>query len=880
MKPGHSPRQQSVFSRHGRRESKHFSLLNSELIRIFANVETLLRCSGTNNLSGSEPPENIPMSLRWVLSWALLLFAPAGAPAPGTVAFDLPGPQVEVRVTRAGKTLPIAQVPTLQAGDRIWVHPNLPDEQSVHYILVAAFLRGVTNPPPPTWFTKVETWNRQVREEGIVLTVPKDAQQLLLFLAPETSGDFSTLRSAVLGKPGAFVRASQDLNRASLARLRLDGYLNAIRETSDNDPAVLHDRSVLLARSLNIKLDEQCFDKPSEQQAPCLMQNTEQLVMEDGHNQSMVSTLTSGAGSDLIGQLSTSRVAGGGAYSPYVGAFVDLARLLEGFRTARYQYIPALALPREGQLNLKLNNPPSFQKPMSVLVFTLPPIEPAVFPPLHAPNLSSEFCLQQPSLVLPVEGAPLLYVTDLAHDSVLRVKARSGSVDLPVTANPARGGYVVDARRLHAEALDAVTTGTVRAYWGFVPFDGPSFQLRNAHPTNWRVAPSDQTGIIVGREDTVGLQGDDTACVQAVTMKDRDGSEVGIDWKSPKPGRLTVQLPLKDKSAGSITVLVKQYGLNQPDAIHLQAYSEAGRLDEFSLHEGDQEGRLKGTRLDQVAALDLGATRFSPVSLSRVHDRDELSLSAGDTNSITLRAGDSVIARVALKDGRSLILPTVVGPPRPKVALIGRTIDPGPSEEAIRLLGDDQLPQDAKLSFILRAEVPATFPRNQQIEVETEDGSFKVVLSLDDGTLVLEDSQNMIAELDPRLFGRSAFGPLRFRAVQGEIKGDWQPLATLVRVPSLTAIHCPGGSAKECTLSGSNLFLIDSVASDETFANSVSVPLGFVSSEITVPRPSGTQLYVKLRDNPAVVSVATPPVISRSPKTPGKRRPTAEPASD
>ena len=42
-------------------------------------------------------------------------------PAPGTVAFDLPGPQVEVRVTRAGKTLPIAQVPTLQAGDRIWV---------------------------------------------------------------------------------------------------------------------------------------------------------------------------------------------------------------------------------------------------------------------------------------------------------------------------------------------------------------------------------------------------------------------------------------------------------------------------------------------------------------------------------------------------------------------------------------------------------------------------------------------------------------------------------------------------------------------------------------------------------------------------------------
>ena len=106
-----------------------------------------------------------------------------------------------------------------------------------------------------------------MREEGMVVTVPKDAQQTLLFLAPETSGDFSTLRSAVRGKPGAFVRASQDLDRASLDRTRLEKYLSAVKETSD--PRALHDRSVLLARSLNIKLDHQCFDKPSEKQVPC-----------------------------------------------------------------------------------------------------------------------------------------------------------------------------------------------------------------------------------------------------------------------------------------------------------------------------------------------------------------------------------------------------------------------------------------------------------------------------------------------------------------------------------------------------------------------------------------------------------------------------------
>src|SRR6185437_6139004 len=72
-------------------------------------------------------------------------------------------------------------------------------------------------------------------------------------------------------------------------------------------------------RSLNIKIDQQCFDRPTEQQAPCLMQNTSQLVLEDGHSQSMVAALTSGPNSDLIGQITYTRLAGGGAYSPYVG---------------------------------------------------------------------------------------------------------------------------------------------------------------------------------------------------------------------------------------------------------------------------------------------------------------------------------------------------------------------------------------------------------------------------------------------------------------------------------------------------------------------------------------------------------------------------------
>jgi hypothetical protein len=91
--------------------------------------------------------------------------------------FDLSGPKIEINVTRAGKTLGIADVPNLLPGDRLWIHVDLPDDQAVHYLLVIAFLRGSTNPPPEDWFTRAETWNKQMITEGIVVTVPKDAQQ-------------------------------------------------------------------------------------------------------------------------------------------------------------------------------------------------------------------------------------------------------------------------------------------------------------------------------------------------------------------------------------------------------------------------------------------------------------------------------------------------------------------------------------------------------------------------------------------------------------------------------------------------------------------------------------------------------------------------------
>jgi len=819
----------------------------------------------------------------WHLAWVLLLMTGvAGGVGPATTAaFDLPGPQFEVRVTRSGRSLPISQVPTLQPGDRIWIHPKLPAVQSVHYLLIAAFLRGATNPPPSNWFTRAETWSKQVSEEGIVITVPSGAQQAVLFLAPETGGDFNTLRSTVRGKPGAFVRASQDLNRASLVRLRLDAYLNAVRETTDNGPTALHDRSVLLARSLSIKIDQQCFDKPAEEQALCLTQNTDQLVMEDEQTRSMVAAITSGASSDMIGQLSTSRVAGGGAYSPYVGAIVDLARLLEGFRSARYEYIPALALPKQSELNLKLNNPPSFNKPMSVLVFSLPPVEAAQIPVLRPVSPTDVFCLQKPSLALPVEGSPQFFSTNIAHEVVLRVPRASGApIDIPARADPAQRGFVIDTQKLQDDGLNEDLRGSLHGSWGFQTFEGPSFHLRNARATKWTIPAADRTALIVGRDDALHLQSGDTTCVEQITVSDRYGKEVIARWRLLKPGELEVQVPLKGDSPGPVNILVRQYGLSDPDVIQLQAYSEAGRLDEFALNAGDREAILKGTRLDQVVALDANGVHFFPGDLTRVLDIDELRLSVSKEETMALQAGDMVVVHVALKDGRSLDLRTKVAPPRPKVMLVSKTIEPGPGDNTIRLGSEDQVSQDGKLSFFLKAEIPPVFARNQQIEVETEDGSLSTLLSLDEGTLILADFQSMLAQLDPRSFGRSAFGPLRFRPVEGDRKGDWQRLATLVRIPVLTEVRCPEPSSRQCTLRGSNLFMIDSIATDADFADSVSVPLGFDNSTITVPRPKGTSFYVKLRDDPSVVSIASPPIVLDRKNTSSGRHPKASKIAD
>lgn len=137
------------------------------------------------------------------------------------------------------------------------------------------------------------------------------------------------------------------------------------------------------------------------------------------------------------------------------------------------------------------------------------------------------------------------------------------------------------------------------------------------------------------------------------------------------------------------------------------------------------------------------------------------------------------------------------------------------------------------------------------------------MLSVADGTLIPQDTKSVLAILDPaKALGPGAFGRLRFRVVETDgVRGNWEPLAVLVRTPALKEVRCPDAADKPCTLSGANLFLLDSVAADADFKNAVAVPDGYVSNTLSVPRPVGTLLYLKLRDDPATTGTVALPVL-------------------
>ena len=775
-----------------------------------------------------------------------------------SATFDLDGPALHLKVMRGKQTLGIGEVPNLLAGDKLWIQPAFPKDQTARYLLIVNFLRGATNPPPEEWFTKAETWSDEVRSQGITVTVPPGAEQALLMLAPITGGDFSTLRGAVCGKPGAFVRAVQDLEQANMQRSRLDLYLETVKKIAGSDPNDLRQKAPLLAKSLKIKLDEECFDRPVDQQATCLTQNSNNLVLDDESTQSMVAALTSGANSDLIGQISSSRLAGGGAYSPYVGAVVDMVKILGNLHTAKYQYIPAISVFDGDQLGLKLNNPPSFRDPKSVIVVGLPPIGPSHPPGLSRYGADRIHCLQDSSFVLQVDGAPLLFSTGYGRNLKLQMKDASGkSVELAVAGDAARGGLILKNAKNLPPALDA--QAKLNGFWGFDSFEGPLFHVLSAEtPGNWKLLSADEGKLMAGHANTAHLLSPRAGCSEKITLAADPAKP--LTWKLDKAGEIELQLPLESVKAGEVALQIKQFGIDKAETVNLHAYLNDIKFDGFSYHSGDTTLSVTGTHLEQISSLTLEGVQFVPGGAAP--SGSELTLRAqGDVSA--LKPGSEQTAKILLRDGRTLDLKGQIEALRPRVTLLDKHAASAPAGDSLVFLrlGDvGSLPINSTLTFFVKSATK--FDRSMKLEVATADESVSIQLGFSNGGLLLQDATTARAEINPaKSFGPSVFGELRFRAVDGKGgKGDWQPLTRLVRLPKITRIVCPEDVDKPCRLEGSDLFLISSLSSDEKFTSPVEVSEVFADTCLSVPRPNGTLLYLKLRDAPEVVNRLLVPV--------------------
>ncbi|MGA8937795.1 MAG: hypothetical protein WB439_01400 [Acidobacteriaceae bacterium] len=838
---------------------------------------------------------------------ACLLLAASLAPAlhaDDAARFDLVGPKIDVRVRRGATSLPIAEVPDLQTGDKLWIKADLPRTQSNHLILVVAFLRGTTNLPPDNWFTEIDTWDKKTIE-GTTVTVPDGAEQALMFVVPQTGGDFKTLRSAVRGRPGLFIRSDVDLNEASFEQQRIERYLAAMQSVSEADPKVIHDRSAKLAATLALKPNADCFKQPVEQQVTCLTQSSAPVLLEDGHGQGIAEALSTGPSSDFINAASYTSPAGGGLYSAYVGAIVDLVHLVSVMRTAQFQYIPGLSFPDGETLNLKLNAPPSFHKPDSVIVIGLPAIQKAKLPPLRPHDPNEVACLLQPKMVLPLVGAPLVFSTSFAHDLVLHLNRTGAVTDLPLTPDAAEGGLVV-AKARNREPLrpdtplkaaptaskspakigtanDLTVTGTVRGYWGFDAFEGPTLTLQQVDGKDWKIVGDTQ--LLAGQDNHLTLTGDGTGCIQHVALTRDKGKDIDVSFKPEQTkdhgadekddkDKIALDVSLKTIHPGGYSLAIQQYGTPNRDKVPLTAYTAGITVGALKIHTGDNVAVLTGIGLKNVATVEVGKDTFTPTSGSNdeiLHLQSKSSASPADNSDATVK----------LKDGRSMKATVSALPPRPSLKLVDVHVTPAQPTGAIpvTLTNKSDIPLDGTLTFVIQTK--DDFPRDEAIEVSTATNhALHTKLSLADNTLVLQDDHTAVATLDPlKAFGQSAFGPLAMRAVAADgTTGDWIGLGSLVRTPNITAIHCTTLAAPTCTLNGNDFYLAQSFSGAKTFANPTAVPTGFDEPTFNVPTPTdGATLYVKLRDDPSNVAVLTLPTPLHKPSEP---TPTASPKAE
>ncbi len=779
------------------------------------------------------------------------LAAPVAASAASS-SFDLAGPNVVVSVRHGTVTLPLEAVPNLVEGDVVSIKLDLPPEQTEGFRIVAGFLRGAIDRPAKDWFH--EAHSRKGKSADFSLTVPKGAQQMALLVIPESGGGANAVISTVRKRPGAFVRAVQELNQATLDRARLDAFLRETLKAERQNPESVSAASQVLTRSLAIKLKAECLQQPAELQAACLTGDRETLLLADTHSSALASTLA-GAPTDLAFQLSATPQAGYGSYSSYIGVVRDMFRLLGAFQSTQLQFIPALAQIGNGRATLLLNTPLSFAKPTSVMVVAMPAIEAPKPPPLRPSTPDIALCAA-PGLVLPVEGAPLIYATQFARDMTLRLKRPDGTlVDVPVHADARRGGYVLDAA-LPAGPFGGAIPAQLHGIWGFAPFEGPSFALSNPALNAWKTAEG--TSLVVGRPNDVEILGGGAGCVTQVSLRRGDGAAKPVTWKQAGTRGIVATLPLDKTAPGAVSVVIEGAAGTTPAVITLSALQEAGSVDDLTFHAGDDEAVLTGARLDQVKAMTIGPLAFHPGGLTRVDNQDRLTLLADDSaKAQTIGAGTSLTAEVTFSAGRRKTVPVTVGGRRTGATLV-RIAGQVPAHDGIvpiTLSNPDVFAQDARISFAFHKDGMEPLDGQETIEIATADGRATGTIKAGKGYDLQDATTGIVAFAPTETLGALAYGPVRFRIWHDDAPSNWTALATIVRLPDIRSVSCP--ARDKCQVAGDRLFLIKAIGASEQADTLQAIPDGFVNPRITTAAARDGRIVLQLRDAPTVFASVT-----------------------
>ena len=437
--------------------------------------------------------------------------------------------------------------------------------------------------------------------------------------------------------------------------------------------------------------------------------------------------------------------------------------------------------------------------------------------------------------------------------------------------------------------------------WGFDHFDGPSVALQQVPGSGWRIVPASgkesPDTLIVGQPNHLKLIATGTACVQSIALQPGDAK---VDWKlnappkssdtppapKPSPNAAPVVIPPKtepidltlslahDTAPGSIHLAIHQFGEADPDIVAATAFVEPARIETLLLHAGDSSATLTGTSLDQVKSLTLKDLTYTPLASASSIEADKsgkaLTLAlAKNTTPPALKPNDRLTAEVHLRDGRTLPISTLILAPRPAVTILSRHVAKTPPSP-IALAKNDDLALGSELDFFLKSRSP--FPRTGKIEIASDSpgdpsaqptDSLHTTLSVAAGSLVLQDAHTILATFDPlKTFGPSTFGPFHLRPIAADgTVGEWLPLATIVRLPTLTSLTCPADATAPCTLAGSGLYLIDAVSLDSAFTNPTKVPEGFVDTTLAIPHPGATTssavFYLRLRDDPSAAQQVT-----------------------